>query len=170
MKRALRTSWPAAAAVAACAAGFALTALSAVRTPGELRQIARRKADAWHLGKLREAHAAESAALRAFEPWRGGPEGDLGDALAAAVGEGRWELREKGATGLPGGWALRSVSATLADGGLEALGRLLAEAARQRPPWRLQQCSITAGESPGTGRASLELERIEPAAAGRDAP
>jgi hypothetical protein len=152
------------AAAAVCAAGFALSAYTLARTPDELRQIARRRADLWHIEKIREAHAEESAAAQAYEPWRSGASGDLRDALGSTVGEGRFEIREGERRDLPGGWIVHGAAVSVGDTALEALGNLLAETSRQRPPWRLREGRITAGEQPGTGRVSLVFERIEPAA------
>lgn len=72
------------------------------------------------------------------------------------------EIIERGAETVFGGWRRRRVELVFHEAPLAAVGRLVAEAAAARPPWRLAEFRATAAPSArGYGRVSLVFEGLE---------
>ena len=85
----------------------------------------------------------------------------LADLVRSALPDSHVDVRPRDSAPLADGWSLRSADVTLDDASFADAGKLMVEAARVRPPWRVVECSVTPGARPGAGRVSLMMEAIE---------
>lgn len=134
------------------------TALSAPRR----RALLDRKAEAIRsLQRLAGRHAAERAWLEALDSSADAPPGSL-DALAARFFPDAAPSAVPGAP-LPAaaGWQCRETRLSLSGVSYADLADFCAEAARQRPPWRLRELDLHPAETTGTGDADLLFEVLE---------
>jgi hypothetical protein len=150
------------AAGLALGAGVLLTARSAWMAPRAIALVHRRLDDIAQLEVLKRGHAAEFAAVAAFEKLPSKTPPPLPRLLKEAFPGGGVAARHREPQPLMDGWALRAAELTFDEMPLAEVGRFMGTAAEDRPPWTLVECRVTAsGPAPGTGRATLVLEALE---------
>lgn len=126
------------------------------------RQVRAKLADLQKLRAQSAERARVLAAVALFEALPSRRPVELRDLLGQMFPGVAIEVREQDTRPAAGGWTVRRVAVTLPDVRLGGVGRLIATAEGQRPPWRLVSCDIAAGPgSPGGGRAELVFEALE---------
>lgn len=134
---------------------------SARETPGLVARIERKAADLGKLAELERSRAGANDYVRAFEPLSARRPADLSALVAGAAPGISPSVRVLPAVPVGSGWNAYRAEVRFNEVGLDALNRLLDAAARERPPWRLASCNITATDARGgRGQVTLSFEAL----------
>ncbi|MBN1670598.1 MAG: hypothetical protein JXR37_06175 [Kiritimatiellae bacterium] len=149
-------------AVLALLSGAAMTVRS-VRLRAELAQrLAHRNREMQVLRRLRREAERNKAVLAHCEAFAGARPVPLSTLSKAALPDEICEVREIDARPLVAGWAARRVEVVFGDIQLEKLRGFLQQAEAQQPPWRLEECHVSASsQTAGKGRATLVFEAVQ---------
>ncbi|MBU0678565.1 MAG: hypothetical protein KJ626_10655 [Verrucomicrobia bacterium] len=155
-----RFAWIIAAAALLCAGGLTLRSWGIGR---EMKgRIARKAADLDTLRGLKAGSANERAAVATYEALSSKTVVPLRDVLSEAGVSDKAEIRERDARPVSSGWTLRRMDVIFDELPLKGLGAFLSVAEKQRPPWQLVECHITASEKAGRdARVTLLMETLE---------
>ena len=150
------------AAMAALLAGVAATVQSVRATPEKTRQLERKVADLGRLRKWQEERQDHLAALQPFEALKSPSPVLLADLAKKSFADARPDVRFREARPAADGWRVNTADVLLEKVRMADVSLFILAAENQRPPWKLVECSMTAGEqSPGYGRAVLVFEALE---------
>ena len=148
-------------ALAVLALGVALTVQSIRTTPQKVRQFKRKAADLVHLADLQRGRLRDQAAMGMFEKLSSKKPVSIAE-LAKSYASLRPDIRLREAKPAAGDWVVRSADVTCEGAKLSDAALLILTLENQRPPWKLIECGITAGDQgAGYGRASLVFEALE---------
>ena len=149
-------------AAAVLLAGVAATVQTVRATPEKTRQLERKTVDLGRLRAWQEEHLDDLAALQPFEGLKSTEPVSLADLAKKSFADARPDLRFRESRPAAGGWRVDTADVLLEKVRMAEVSLFVLAAENQRPPWKLVECSMTAGEqAPGYGRAVLVFEALE---------
>lgn len=152
----------AAVAVVLMLAGLALTLRTLQQAPSDLEQLERRLQTLQDLQREERSLSSDHLAVQAYQglPRQGGA--SLEELFNEELPSAAVEITEQPVRTLRDHWVQRTAEVILEETRLAGVGQFLERAESQRPPWRMESCSISAAEgTPGTGRVVLVLSLLE---------
>ena len=148
-------------AAAVLLAGVAATVQTVRATPEKTRQLERKTVDLGRLRAWQEEHLDDLAALQPFEGLKSTEPVSLADLAKKSFADARPDLRFRESRPAAGGWRVDTADVLLEKVRMAEVSLFVLAAENQRPPWKLVECSMTAGEqAPGYGRAVLAIDAV----------
>jgi len=141
--------------------GVGTTYYAARKVPETMRHL-RQKMDALaELQALAELARDDDSAKAAFDRLPKTRPVPLGELIETSLPDARPQVRQRQKREITDGWFALQVEVVLNEVSLAKLAPFLHRAETQRPPWRLEACSIVASKSgAGTGRVTLLMEAL----------
>lgn len=161
-----RTRWAAAGVLLLVGLAAAATLQTALGTGRHRALLAKKAGDLAVVERMGARWSDERAWLQSLEKEgavRADVEG-LRAAVESALGTGRATLEElhgDWAESAPAGWRVRRVLVKGDSEAYEEWGMVVTMAAEMRPPWRLVEADLRAGEEAGRGAGEWVFEAVE---------
>ena len=157
-----KTLWVWLAACAVLCLGTGWTLYHVRSTPAQVAKIERKIRDLEALRVMQQQVGSHDQAVSAFDALSSKHAPSLASLLQQAAPGLVADVRERESGNVVSGWTLRRADVMFNDVPLDGVGRFLQSAEKQRPPWRLSECHVTASETmDGAGRVTLVLEALE---------
>ena len=139
-----------------------LASIATIRQNLELRGKIRDKIETLaQLVAMKQTRDRHQAALRVFEGLSNASPVSLASLGRATVTNTTPEIRERESRNLTAGWTLWQMEVVFSEVNLSQVPGFLQAAERQRPPWRLVECTLASSrQADGLGRVVLILEAV----------
>ena len=139
-----------------------LASIATIRQNLELRGKIRDKIETLaQLVAMKQTRDRHQAALRVFEGLSNASPVSLASMSRAIVTNATPEIRERESHNLTAGWTLWQMEVVFSEVNLSQVPGFLQAAERQRPPWRLVECTLASSrQADGLGRVVLILEAV----------
>ena len=142
--------------------GLVLTFRTFHAAPTDLDLLERRRDTLEDLRREERSLSSDHLAVEAYEalPRQAGV--SLKELVASELPSAPVEIHEQPVRTLRDKWVQRTAEVILEETHLAGVGRFLDRAESERPPWRLESCSISAtDDGPGKGRVNLVVSLLE---------
>lgn len=150
-----------AGAVACPLLGLWLSAQTLRTTPVTIGHIGAKCAALEELRAIGRGNASTQSAQQALDALSVQQAPPLRQIVAEFLPDDSPEIREDDPEPLQAGWSVRRSDVVCDHVRLETVAKLVAALESERPPWRLRECTISAGgDEPGFGRVTMQFEAL----------